>query len=102
MLTILIVTGLVVYGANYTIGWLLNFKVISISKRTHQIFFALIIANLILLLFFLRFLSLEFIMCFASLVSMLILPFGKKGGAYHIMTASLGLSTYLAAVLLLI
>jgi|SRR4029453_611768 len=96
MLKTLLVSGLIIYSVNYVIGWLLYFKKITMTKRTHQVFFASIIINLIILLFFLQFLSREFFLCTSSLAAMLILPLGKKGGVYHRITASAGLLLYVA------
>lgn len=96
---ILLITGLIMYLTNYTIGWLLHLKKITMSKRTHQFFFALIIINLSLLLFFLKFLTIDFILVSGSLISMLALPFGKKGGKYHIAIATFGILFYLILIL---
>lgn len=98
ILKILLVSGLIIYSINYIIGWLLFFKIISMSKKTHQVFFALIIINLAVLLFYLNFLSMNFILCLASLVMMIILPFGKKGGVYHRVTSSAGLLLYISVL----
>ena len=90
-------SGLLIYAVNYSIGWLLYFKFISMTKRTHQVFYSLIIINLILLLFFIQFLSLRFFLTLASLVLMLILPLGKKGGMYHRIVSTAGLMCYIGA-----
>ena len=95
ILNILIFFGIIIYLVNYAIGWLLHFKIISMSKKTHQIFFASIIINLLLILFFIKFLSLNFFVCIASLSMMIILPFGRKGGKYHILISSAGLLLYI-------
>jgi hypothetical protein len=92
---ILLISGLVIYVINYTIGWLLHFKIITMTKRTHQDFFASIIVNLLALLFYLNFMSPEFILCLSSLLMMLVLPFGIKGGVYHRIVSTAGLILYL-------
>jgi len=97
---ILLITGLIIYIINYAIGWLLHFKIISMTKRTHQIFFAAIIVNLFVLLFYLDFLSAGFILCSLSLAMMLVLPFGKKGGIYHRIVSSTGFLFYLVFFIL--
>jgi hypothetical protein len=94
ILNILIFSGLILYLVNYAIGWLLYFKRIRMTKRTHQIFYASIIFNLSALLFFAQIFSAAFFICLGSLVMMLILPFGKKGGKFHIFTSSTGLMLY--------
>lgn len=94
MSKILLLSGLIIYVTNYSIGWMLYYKKISMQKKTHQIFFAAIIINLALLLFYLKFLSPPFIICSASLLAMSILPIGRKGGLYHIIVSSLGLCLY--------
>lgn len=101
MLKVLTISGLLLYTVNYVIGWLLFFKKISISKKTHQVFFISIIINLALILFFLKFPTLQFALCSASLVMMLILPFGRKGGIYHRITGTLGVMLYIICVFLI-
>ncbi len=90
-------SGLVIYLVNFAIGWLLYFKIISMNKSTHQVFYSLIIINLILLLVSLQFFSTRFLLVLASLVLMFVLPFGKKGGVYHIIVSTAGLVCYIAA-----
>ena len=90
-------SGLVIYLVNYAVGWLLYFKVISMNKSTHQVFYSLIIINLILLLVSLQFFSNRFLLVLASLVLMFILPFGKKGGVNHIIVSTAGILCYIAA-----
>jgi hypothetical protein len=97
---ILLISGSVIYIVKYIIGWLLYFKNISMTKRTHQVFFAAIIINLSLLVFFLQFLSPGFFLCAASLTAMLILPFGRKGGVYHRVISTAGLLLYSAILIL--
>jgi hypothetical protein len=88
-------SGLLIYLVNYSIGWLLYFKIISMTKRTHQIFYSLIIINLLLLLVFVQFFSTRFFLVLASLLFMLILPLGKKGGVYHRVVSTVGLLCFL-------
>lgn len=89
---ILLLTGLIIYIINYLIGWLLYFKIISMKKQTHQIFFAAIIILLLINIFFLEGKQIYF--CFASLMCMIALPFGRKGGLYHQALSSAGLILY--------
>ena len=91
------ISGLIIYLVNYIIGWLLYFKIISMNKSTHQVFYSLIIINLILLLVSLQFFSTRFLLVLVSLVLMFVLPFGKKGGVYHIMVSTVGVLCYIAA-----
>ena len=95
MISALLASGIVIYFVNYAIGWLLYFKIITMTKRTHQIFFAAIIVNLVFLLFLLKFFSAEFILCLCSLATMLILPLGRKGGAYHRIISTIGFLIYI-------
>jgi hypothetical protein len=90
-----LISGLLIYTTNYIIGWGLYFKKITMTKRTHQFFFAGIIVNLILLLFFIPFLSQNFFICLASLAAMFVLPLGRKGGVYHRAVSTLGLMLYI-------
>lgn len=99
ILSILTITGLVLYCINYLTGWLLHFKFITITKLTHQVIYILLIANLILLLYFLNFLSNKFLFYLLSLILILAMPLGKKGGVYHRVVSSLGLFTYIFTML---
>src|SRR4030095_2791423 len=94
-LPILEYSGLLIFTVNYVIGWVLYFRLITMTKRTHQVFFALIIVNLVLLLFFITFLSLNFFLCVAALITMLILPLGKKAGIYHRIVSTSGFFLYI-------
>jgi hypothetical protein len=93
----LYVSGLVIYLVNYAVGWLLYFKVISMKKLTHQIFYTLIILNLLLILLSVQFFSTRFFLVIASLILMFILPLSKKGGVYHRIISTAGLLCYIAA-----
>lgn len=95
ILEIALWTCLIIYSTNYVIGWSLFFKLISINKRTHQILFAAIIINLVLIIFFLKPFTLEFILCLVSLSMMIILPFGKKGDLFHKVISSTGFVLYI-------
>jgi hypothetical protein len=90
----LLFTGLALYILNYITGWLIYLKKISISKRAHQILFALIIFNLALILVFIKLPFTEFIFCALSICCMAALPFGKKGGIFHRVISSTGLIIY--------
>jgi hypothetical protein len=92
---ILLVAGALLYGVNYIIGWLLYFRRISMQKNSHQVFFAAIIFNLVLLLFFIPFFSAAWLFCLLSLVFMLLLPLGKKGGFYHVLISTGGLGSFI-------
>ena len=91
---LLLWSGLIIYIVNYTIGWLLYFKIISMKKGMHQVFYSAIILNLFLLLFYLKFLSVDFFLDSASLGAMIALPFGRKGGVYHRIVSSVGVGLY--------
>ena len=99
IITILTVSGLILYCVNYLTGWLLHFKVISITKLTHQVIYILLIANLVILLFFLKFLSGIFLFFMLSLIFLLALPLGRKGGVYHRAVSSAGLLVYIYTIL---
>ncbi|MEO8663924.1 MAG: hypothetical protein ABI462_00395 [Ignavibacteria bacterium] len=91
----LLYTGISLYVINYTIGWLLHFRFISLTRLTHQIFFAAIILNLILFLILVKLSAPGFVFCLSSLICMLILPLGKKGGMYHRAVSTAGLVLFL-------
>lgn len=99
ILGILTVTGLILYSINYLTGWLLHFKFITITKLTHQVIYTMLIANLVLLLYFMNFLSNKFLLYLLSFVFLLALPLGKKGGVYHRTVSSLGLLMYFFTML---
>lgn len=94
----MLVSCLIIYLINYTIGWLLYLKIITMSKRTHQIFFAAIIINLLVILFFQKLSLTGIIFCASSLATMLILPLGKKGGVYHRVVSTAGLLLFIAVL----
>jgi hypothetical protein len=98
MVKFLLWSGLIIYVVNYAIGWLLYFKIITMKKQTHQIFYTAILLNLFLLLFYLKFLSGDFLLNSASLAAMIVLPLGQKGGVYHRIVSSVGLGLYLVFV----
>lgn len=100
MISVLTLTALILYLLNYAIGWLLHFKRISISKRTHQLLFALIIINLSALILYRLGPVPEMLFLLISLVAMLILPFGSKGGYYHRIVSSIGLISYVTHICL--
>lgn len=87
-------TALFFYTLNYLIGWLLYFKVITMKKITHQILFALIIINLLVLFFFAELTLFGKMLILFSLFFMAMLPLGRKGGVYHIIVSTLGLIFY--------
>jgi len=82
-------TGFMIYSVNYLIGWFLFFRIISIDKRIHQYFYSILILNLTILLFTELIFS-EKIFVMLSLICLIILPFGKKGGIFHIAVSSAG------------
>lgn len=94
----LLYSGLVLYILNYSIGWGLNLNAISISRRTHQVIYSLLIINVFFLLFFIDLSSRGFIFALLSLMMLFILPFGKKGGTYHKITSTIGFLSYLLCV----
>jgi hypothetical protein len=96
--TILITTGLILYIINYSIGWMLNFGKSRISRKTHQIIYSLLIINVFFVLFFTDLFSPGFTFGVISLLMLLILPFGKKGGTYHKMISTIGFLSYLVYI----
>ncbi|MBX7044501.1 MAG: hypothetical protein K1X86_01585 [Ignavibacteria bacterium] len=88
-------SALSLYIINYLVGWLLYIKVIMMKKITHQILYALIIINLAALFFFAELTLFGKMVILFSLFFMAMLPLGKKGGVYHIITSTLGLIFYL-------
>ncbi|MDZ4711538.1 MAG: hypothetical protein SGI89_04350 [bacterium] len=88
----LLLTGLIIYLINYLIGWLLYFKIITMKTKVHQIFFSAIIIILLMNILFLEGKQVYF--CLASLVCMIALPFGRKGGIYHQALSTTGLILY--------
>jgi hypothetical protein len=96
---ILTVSGLVLYCVNYLTGWLLHFNVITLTKLTHQVIYILLLANMVLLLYSLDFLSNKFLLYTFSFIFLLALPLGRKGGKYHILVSSIGLLLFLFTML---
>jgi hypothetical protein len=92
--------GLGFYAVNYITGWLLHFKLIRMTRMMHKILFAGILIILALVTYFQQFFSPEFILVFSSLVALFALPFGRKGGNYHIITGSIGIVLYIIFILI--
>lgn len=97
--TILVWLGLGFYAVNYITGWLLHYKLIRMTRLMHKILFAGILIILVLVTYFQILFSAEFILAFSSLITLLALPFGRKGGNYHIITGSIGIALYLIFLL---
>jgi hypothetical protein len=99
LISLLTITGLVLLVINYIIGWLIYFKKIILTPKQHTILFFLIAADMIFLLINLDFLSNKFILYLFSLLTLLLLPAGKKGGKYHITISSAAVLIYLFTML---
>lgn len=98
-LGILITTGLVLFIANYIIGWLLKFKVITMQRRVHHVIFFLLIANVVLILFSTNFLSNKFLLYSFSLLCLLAIPLNLNADKYHISFSTLALILYIFTML---
>ncbi|MBS1493103.1 MAG: hypothetical protein JST55_06320 [Bacteroidetes bacterium] len=96
---ILTYSALFFYVVNYLVGWLLYLKIITMKKITHQILFAAIIINLILILILVNLSLFGKMLILFSLLFMAILPLGKKGGVYHRVVSTLGLIFYAIFIL---
>lgn len=94
-----LISGLILYIINYSIGWALAFGKISISSRTHQIIYSLLIINVFFVLFFVDMFSTGFVFGVISLITLLIMPFGKKGGAFHKAVSTVGFLSYLLFIM---
>ncbi|MCY7361660.1 MAG: hypothetical protein LH629_06265 [Ignavibacteria bacterium] len=100
---ILLYTGLIIFISNYLIGWLLYFEIITMQRMVHQIFFFSIIINLILVLIFVNNSIWEYLLCTFSLISILILPFGKSNrDLFHRFFSSTGMIFYFIMFLIAI
>jgi len=98
-LDILLISGLVLFTINYVTGWLLKFRLLSITKILHQIMFALLIINLLIILLFKVSGFYNISLCVLSLLMLFILPFGKKGSGYHITVSTIGFILYVILIL---
>ncbi len=94
MKEILLYAGAVLYAANYLTGWLLYFRLIRMGKRQHQILFGSILLVMIALIPFMYGSGSAFVMLLISIIMMAVLPFGRKGGAYHIIVSTIGLISF--------
>ncbi len=94
MKEILLYAGAVLYAANYITGWLLYFRRIRMGKRQHQILFGSILLVMIALIPFMYGSGNAFVMLLISIIMMAVLPFGRKGGAYHIIVSTIGLISF--------
>lgn len=99
LLGILITTGLILFIINYTTGWLLKLKVITIGRAVHHIIFFLLLANVALILLSTDFLSNKFLLYTFSFLCLLMIPLNLNADKYHISFSSLGFGTYLFTML---
>lgn len=83
------------YAVNYTAGWLLYFKIIRMTKLMHRILFAGVLISLSVIAFYQNIFTLKFLLVILSLAVLFALPFGKKGGKYHILMGSAGILIYI-------
>ena len=90
----LLYAGAVFYFVNYITGWLLFLGKLRMGKLQHQILFASIIMILIILVPLMYGSGTAFVMLLISLSMMVLLPIGKKGGAYHIIASTIGLLSF--------
>lgn len=88
------IAGLIMFAANYSTGWLLHYGVIRMGRFQHRLLYASIVAMLIAYLPFVRNDVFALVLTLFSLLMMVILPFGRKGGAYHIAASTAGLAAY--------
>ena len=97
---ILLISGLLIFSVNYITGWLLYTGKISIGRKIHQIMFVSVILNLALILIFTKLPFYGKIICAISLLMMAILPFGKKGGRFHIIASSAGIIFFIILLMM--
>jgi hypothetical protein len=90
----LVISGGVIFLVNYLIGWSLKLKIITMRKQLHQIIFSGLLLNLTCLLYFADYKEVNSFLLISSLFFLLILPFGKKGGAYHVLVSTTGILIY--------
>ena len=93
--SIFVLIGLGFFAVNYTAGWLLHFKVIKMTKMMHRILFAGVLISLTIVSIYENIFTLKFLLVVSSLVVLFALPFGKKGGKYHIIMGSTGFLIYI-------
>lgn len=90
--------GLILYFSNYAIGWMLFTGKLSVTKRSHQAIYSVLIAALAVNAYFSLGDITRLVLILSSLAMMLILPLGIKGGYYHRIVSSLGLMLYIIYV----
>jgi hypothetical protein len=99
ILSIVTVTGLLLFIYNYLLGWVAGFKIANISKIHHQFAYILLLINMLVLLYMLNFLSNKFLLYFLSLLFLLFLTYGAKGGIYHKVFSTLGFGIFVFTML---
>jgi hypothetical protein len=90
----LLISGAAVYLINYIIGWLLKLEVLTLTRKFHRIIFSVLLLNLTVLLFYVNFHEANSFMLITSIFLLLLLPFGKKGGVFHILLSTAGIFIY--------
>ncbi len=99
IVSLLTVTGLLLFIYNYIIGWIAGLRIAAISKTHHQAAYIILVVNLFCLLYMLNFLSNKFLLYFLSLLFLLFLTYGAKGGTYHKIISTLGIGMFVFTML---
>ena len=99
IVSIVTVTGLLLFIYNYSVGWIAGFKILNITKLHHQLIYILLLLNIILLLFLLDFLSNKFLLYLTSLLFLLFLTYGSKGGIFHRVISTAAFAAYIFTML---
>lgn len=99
IVSIVTVTGLLLFIYNYSVGWIAGFKILNITKLHHQLIYILLLLNIFLLLFSLDFLSNKFLLYLISLLFLLFLTYGSKGGIYHRIISTAAFAFYIFTML---
>ncbi|HRE11920.1 MAG TPA: hypothetical protein PK605_03930 [Ignavibacteria bacterium] len=99
LISLITVTGILLFIYNYMIGWIAGLKLANISKLHHQAAYILLIINLLFLLYLLNFLSNKFLLYFLSLLLLLILSYGTKGGVFHKVVSTSAILVYVFTML---
>ena len=98
MSDLFLLVGLIFYVVNYSVGLILFFDKFKVAKPVHKVLFSALIISLVLIMFLSELSALSMILTGVSLLCMLLLPLGNKGGLYHIILSTLGIIIFAVVV----
>lgn len=98
MSDILLLVGLILYVVNYSVGLILFFDKFKVAEPVHKVLFTTLIISLVFVMILSELSTLSMFLTGVSMLCMLLLPLGSKGGLYHIILSTLGIIIFAVVV----